>query len=182
MEAPSPSAPAASVYSSLSFLPARRVSQSLRSCVADTTVFLQQVLHSRGYTLSIDNNCWLILDDGASTPTIHTRSTIVKIRRLIPLLLALLCGQVFAADGSITITFPANGAMSSTKHKVPVIYEAMPGANGDHLHLYVDGNRVDILHQAKGAAEPDPLSAGKHRICLTVNAKTHVPTGAQKDV
>ena len=103
----------------------------------------------------------------------------MKIKILVPLLLALLSAQVLAADGSITISVPSNGAMVSSKDKVPVTYEAKLGSTGDHLHLYVDGKRVDVLHQAKGSTDLDALNAGKHHICLTVNTSSHAPTGVE---
>lgn len=106
----------------------------------------------------------------------------MNIKTLPLLLLTLLCGTAWAADGSITINSPSNGAMVSVNSKLPVIYEATLGANGDHLHLYVDGNRVDVLRQIKGNTELDALPAGKHHICLTVNMKSHAPTGVEKCV
>jgi len=103
----------------------------------------------------------------------------MKIRMLTPLLLSLICGQAIAADGSITISSPTNGSMVSSKDKVPVVYVAMLGATGDHLHLYVDGKRVDVLHQTKGSTDLDALPAGKHHVCLTVNTSSHAPTGVE---
>jgi hypothetical protein len=101
------------------------------------------------------------------------------IKILAPLLLALLWGEAYAADGSITISSPMNGAMVSAKDKVAVSYAAMLGSNGDHLHLYVDGKRVDVLRQVKGNAELDALAAGKHHVCMTVNTSSHAPTGVE---
>jgi len=106
----------------------------------------------------------------------------MSIKMLAPLLLALLWGQACAADGSIAISSPANGAMVSAKTKVPVTYAATLGATGDHLHLYVDGKRVDVLRQTKGTAELDELPAGKHHVCLTVNTSSHAPTGVESCV
>lgn len=103
----------------------------------------------------------------------------MNIRILASLLLMLLWGQAFAADGSITISSPANGAMVSTKDKVAVTYVATLGSTGDHLHLYVDGKRVDVLRPIKGTTELAPLPAGKHHICLTVNTSSHAPTGVE---
>jgi len=103
----------------------------------------------------------------------------MNFKMLATVALSLVCGFTYAADGSITISSPTEGAMFSSKNKVPVTYEAMLGMNGDHLHLYVDGKRVDLLRQTKGTAELDPLPPGKHHICLTVNTKTHAPTGVE---
>lgn len=98
---------------------------------------------------------------------------------LIPLFLALVSIQTLAADGKITINSPTNGAMVSTTVTVPVNYEAMLGPKGDHLHLYVDDKRIDVLRQLKGSAELKPLAPGKHKICLTENSKWHMSTGLE---
>lgn len=106
----------------------------------------------------------------------------MNIKILPPIILALVCGQAFAADGKITINSPANGAMVSAQNKVPVNYEATLGTNGDHLHLYVDDKRIDVLRQIKGSTKLDALPPGKHHICLTVNMKSHAPTGVESCV
>ncbi len=106
----------------------------------------------------------------------------MNILKLIALLLPLLYGQAFAAEGSITINSPSNGASVSVQNKVQVNYAATLGPNGDHLHLYVDGKRVDVLRQLKGSAELDASPAGKHHICLTENMTSHAPTGVEKCV
>lgn len=103
----------------------------------------------------------------------------MKTRLMIPLILALATGQVLAAEGSITISSPANGALVSATTKVPVNYEAMLSSKGDHLHLYVDDKRIDVLRQLKGSAELDVLKPGKHKICLTENTRWHMSTGLE---
>ena len=106
----------------------------------------------------------------------------MNIKNLAPLVLLLFCGFAYAADGSITISAPTNGAVVNTKDKVALTYSAMLGPNGNHWHLYVDGKRVDVLRDKMGTAELDPLSAGKHHICLTENMSSHAPTGVEKCV
>lgn len=101
------------------------------------------------------------------------------IKLLSPILFSLLCGSAFAADGSIVISSPLNGAVVSAKDKVPVAYVAILGTTGDHLHLYLDGKRVDVLRAAKGSTDLDALSVGKHHVCLTVNTNSHAPTGVE---
>jgi len=88
-------------------------------------------------------------------------------------------GQAYAVDGSITISSPADGATVSSKSKVSISYAAVLGPTGDHLHLYVDNKRVDVLREIKGSTEIDALSAGKHHVCLTVNTSSHAPTGVE---
>lgn len=105
----------------------------------------------------------------------------MNIKLLIACVAILGCAQAFAADGKITINSPADGDMVSAmdKGKVRVNYEAVLSPGGDHLHLYVDGERVDVLRQIKGETELDPLAVGKHHICLAENTKAHVPTGPE---
>ena len=106
----------------------------------------------------------------------------MRIRMLATCILACTWSHAYAADGSILISTPANGAMVSSKNKVTVTYDAMLGSTGDHLHLYVDEKRVDVLHQKKGSTDLDALPAGKHHICLTVNTSSHAPTGVESCV
>lgn len=90
-------------------------------------------------------------------------------------------GMVFASSGKITINSPADGATVSSSEKIKLSYEADPGPEGDHLHLNVDGKRMDVLRQLKGgSAEIDALAPGKHQICLLVNTRAHVPVGIEK--
>lgn len=103
----------------------------------------------------------------------------------IPALLALWVGlglwigsAAMAASGSVTIK-SVSPAEVYANDKITLNYEAMPGPDGDHLHLNVDGKRVEVIHQLKGEAVVDPLPSGKHHICLAVNTKSHVPTGAE---
>lgn len=103
----------------------------------------------------------------------------MNIQPLIPLLLALACAPALAEGGKITINSPVNGAMVAANAKVSLNYEAMLGTSGDHLHLYLDDDRIDILRQLKGSAEVDELKPGKHKICLTENTRWHMSTGLE---
>ena len=102
-------------------------------------------------------------------------------RILVPVFFALLLSSAgaFAAEGKVTISSPANGAMVSKDNNVELSYEAVPGPDGDHLHLNLDGKRVDVIHPMKGKADVGKLDPGKHHICLTVNTRGHVPTGVE---
>lgn len=103
----------------------------------------------------------------------------MKTSLLIPLFLALAYGQALAADGRINIISPAKGALVSADSKVAVSYEAMLGPKGDHLHLYLDDKRIDVLRQLNGSATLDAMAPGKHKICLTENTKWHMSTGLE---
>lgn len=86
-----------------------------------------------------------------------------------------------AAAGKVTI-LSVTPKDPYAKDKIAVKYEAVPGTEGDHLHLNVDGKRVDIIHELTGTAMVGPLHSGGHHICLAVNTKAHVPTGAESCV
>ncbi len=96
-------------------------------------------------------------------------------------LLAMLFGAhpAIAANGKVTISSPKEGAMVAAGQKIKLSYMADPGYEGNHLHLYVDGQRVDVIRHLKGATELDALAPGKHKLCLTVNTKGHSPTGVE---
>jgi len=100
------------------------------------------------------------------------------------ILLTMLFGTppAMAVDGKITISAPMEGAMVTAGEKFKVSYDAVLDQNGDHLHLNVDGKRMDILRQLKGTAEIDGLAPGKHQLCLLMNTKGHVPTGTESCV
>ena len=102
---------------------------------------------------------------------------------LIPLLLVLafVSSGAFAAEGKVVIKSVSPSSVYAND-KITLSYEATPGPEGDHLHLNVDGKRVDVIHQLKGNAVVDPLPAGKHHICLAINTKAHVPTGVESCV
>lgn len=87
-----------------------------------------------------------------------------------------------ATDGRISIQAPMNGAVVKASDTVMISYDADVGTRGDHLHLYLDGKRIDILRKLKGSAEVGMLPPGKHEICLTVNTKSHAPTGVKECV
>lgn len=96
------------------------------------------------------------------------------------ILLAMLFGSPPAiADGKITISSPMDGAMVAAGKTIPMSYEANVGSSGNHLHLNVDGKRMDVIRELKGTIEIEPLSAGKHRLCLAANTKGHTPTGTE---
>jgi hypothetical protein len=89
-------------------------------------------------------------------------------------------GLVFAAgEGSIMIHSPKDMAKIDASKKITIEYHGDAGKSGDHLHLYVNGERKALLRTFKGNVEVGPLPMGKNKICLEINTKMHVPTGAQ---
>lgn len=101
---------------------------------------------------------------------------------LIAFTLLLTGGQACAATEVLTISTPAKDSIVSATYRTPIVYEAAPEANNNDLQVYVDGGRVNTVRQAKGEVELEPLSAGKHRICLALNGKPPVQTGTEKCV
>jgi len=101
-------------------------------------------------------------------------------RIITPVLISLFLacsGTAYAEAGKITISAPEDGSSVAQNEKVEITYEVKLGPNGDHVHLYLDDKRVDVLRQLKGKAEVGMIPSGKHRICLTENSSGHVPTG-----
>ncbi len=88
------------------------------------------------------------------------------------------CGSALAAEGKVTIS-SVMPKEPYNKDKITLTYEAEPGPNGDHLHLNVDGKRIDVIRQLKGSTTFGPLSSGDHKVCLAVNTAGHTPTGAE---
>jgi hypothetical protein len=98
---------------------------------------------------------------------------------LTPVLIAFLLSSVSAAatEGMVTISSPQNESIIYQNDKIIVSYKATLGPEGDHLHLNIDGKRMDVIHQLEGNIDIGKLPVGKHHICLAINTKSHVPTG-----
>ena len=89
---------------------------------------------------------------------------------------------VHAADASITISSPADGAKLSRTALTKIDYEVIPGPKGDHAHLYVDDKQEDVLHKLKGSDTLEALAPGKHDICIKIVNRSHTPIGVQQCV
>ena len=87
---------------------------------------------------------------------------------------------VLAADASVAISSPADGAKLSRTAQTKINYEVTPGPKGDHTHLYVDDKEVAVLRQLKGSYTLESLASGKHEICIKVVSKGHTPIGVQQ--
>lgn len=94
--------------------------------------------------------------------------------------LSLCMSAAFAADPSIRITAPADGAKLDAKAQTKVVYEVVAGAKGDHTHLYIDGKETAVLRQLKGSHTLEPLAAGDHQICIKIVNKGHTPIGVEQ--
>ena len=87
---------------------------------------------------------------------------------------------VLAADASVTIFSPADGAKLSRTEQTKINFEVMPGPKGDHTHLYVDDKEEGVLHQLKGSYMLESPSPGKHEICIKIVSRNHTPIGMQQ--
>ena len=94
----------------------------------------------------------------------------------------LLAPACLAAEGSVTIESPKDGAKLDAMDQNKLVYEVVPGPGGDHVHVYVDGKEAGILRQLKGSYMLETLAAGKHDICIKVVNKAHTPIGLQRCV
>jgi hypothetical protein len=94
--------------------------------------------------------------------------------------IALYTPFALAADGSVTISSPADGAKLSRSATTTVTYDVTPGPKGDHVHLYVDNGEAAVLRQLKGSHEVGKLAPGSHEICVKEVTKAHAPTGVEK--
>jgi hypothetical protein len=105
----------------------------------------------------------------------------MRVLNSLAILLSLTFGVplALAADASVTISSPADNAKVSHTSKVDVSYEVAPGMSGDHVHLYVDEMEAVVLRKLKGVHTLDPLTTGKHTICIKIVNKGHTPIGTQ---
>lgn len=101
---------------------------------------------------------------------------------LLPLATLCLSGAASAAEGSVSITAPAEGAALAVGTSTAVTYEVTPGPRGDHVHLYDNGREIAIVRQLKGSHPVGLTATGTHDLCIKVVDKAHVPIGVEKCV
>lgn len=85
-----------------------------------------------------------------------------------------------AAGASVEISSPAAGATLKAGSPIPVTYNVVPGSQGDHTHIYVNGDQKAVLRTLKDTHTLDGLAAGKHDICIKIVNKGHAPIGIEK--
>lgn len=100
--------------------------------------------------------------------------------QLLAVLLVCYVPPVFADEASVTIFSPVDGARLSLSAPAKIDYEVMPGPQGDHTHLYVDGKQAAVLRPLKGTHTLEPLMPGMHDICIRIVNKGHTPIGVQR--
>jgi len=92
---------------------------------------------------------------------------------------ALFVLPAMAEDSLVTILAPADGAKLETKQTYKLDYEVQPSVKADHVHLFVDGDEVGMVHKLKGSFKLGPLKAGERKVCVSPVNKNHTPIGAQ---
>ena len=99
--------------------------------------------------------------------------------------LTLIASSALAAQGSITITSPANGAILQSNALNKLDFNVKLSPNGNHLHIYIDdGNPIidrDIGHCPCSIDLPK-LSPGKHVIAVKEATASHALTGVEGTV
>ncbi|MGA3339598.1 MAG: hypothetical protein ABSD11_03090 [Methylocella sp.] len=84
-----------------------------------------------------------------------------------------------AEDSLVTILAPADGAKLEAKKTYPLDYEVQASVKADHVHLFVDGDEVGMVHKLKGSFKLGPLKVGDRKVCVSPVNKNHTPIGAQ---
>ncbi|SRR5699024_474042 len=111
------------------------------------------------------------------------RTPIVALTTTIASGLFLLAGSVaHAAEPSVTISSPQEGETLDVMEQNKIVYEVVPGPDGDHVHVYVDDEEVGILRQLEGSHTFESLPEGEHELCIKVVNKAHVPIGVDQCV
>ncbi len=94
--------------------------------------------------------------------------------------IALIPGMaVIAAEPSVTIHSPVEGATLDLMEQNRVEYMVAPGPHGHHVHFYVDGSETAILRQLAGSYTLGSLAEGKHELCIKVVNRNHTPIGVE---
>ena len=87
-----------------------------------------------------------------------------------------------AAEGSVAISSPKQGAHVDAGKDIELVYDISLGDKGDHTHLYIDEKEILTLRNLKGSHSLGTLPAGHHEICVKVVNKAHTPIGPQQCV
>jgi hypothetical protein len=111
--------------------------------------------------------------------------TVVTLVPILVLVVAFYVGHSIAARSgaaSIKIVSPAENALVSADEQYALSYEASWGAEGDHFHVWVDGQRGPGVYSLKGSYVLPRLNPGEHVITLKLVDTGHRPTGVEKTV
>lgn len=93
-----------------------------------------------------------------------------------------LANTALAAEPQVTISSPSEGATLDVMEQNQLAYSVTPGPRGDHVHVYVDDQEIDILRSLEGSYTLPTLEPGQRNICIKVVNKAHVPIGVENCV
>ncbi len=99
---------------------------------------------------------------------------------VLALSLALAASAVAAADPSVRITSPADGARVDRVELIELDFEADPGPKGNHVHIYADGKEVGIVRHLEGRFTFGEMMPGPHTLCVRLVDKAHLPVGVER--
>lgn len=85
-----------------------------------------------------------------------------------------------AADSTIEISSPVDGAKLDAMEQSKLDYSVTLGSGADHIHVYVDGKETALLRQVKGSYTMETLSPGNHELCIKLVNKNHTPIGVER--
>ena len=90
-----------------------------------------------------------------------------------------------AETGSVTILAPKDGAVLASGTGVKLTYNVHLSPNGNHLHIYVDGNSPIIDRDVSGcpcSLTLPTLAPGPHQVAVKEATVIHHLTGVQSTV
>lgn len=93
--------------------------------------------------------------------------------------------RIVLASGSVTILAPKDHAALNGGDGIELKYNVDLGANGNHLHVYVDNRRPIIDRNVSGCPctlRLPSLGPGTHTVAVKVATVHHHLTGAQSSV
>jgi hypothetical protein len=109
----------------------------------------------------------------------------MKYFKSILLFSALILSAAASADGMLTITSPADGAVLNSGSGNKLEYNITLSPSGNHIHVYIDDQRPIIVRNVSGCPctmdLPD-LSSGKHTIVMKEATSGHSLTGLEASV
>lgn len=94
--------------------------------------------------------------------------------------LALPSSAANSDEASVSITSPSDGETLDIMEQQRIVYDVVPGPDGDHVHVYIDDEEVGILRQLTGSYVFESMPEGDHTLCIKVVNKAHVPIGVEQ--
>ena len=101
------------------------------------------------------------------------------------LFFALILSASASADGMLTITSPADGAVLDSGSGNKLEYNITLSPSGNHIHVYIDDQRPIIVRNVSGcpcSMDLPDLSSGEHSIVMKEATSGHSLTGLEASV